>query len=183
MSNKTRWLAIGGAAVAGVALMSAQQTGALWSQSQVMNPGTISSGTLDLAVGEAGIKDYPFEALAKEGLGAGQYAQAPVSIINSGDVLMKYRLQDANQSNPAVPLDLTVFVVDSESACPDEGDPVGATQVYDGPLVGAQAPADPEWLSVEPGASAVLCMRGTVGEDAEPNESTTASFIFGAESR
>ncbi|AOW92858.1 hypothetical protein BFN03_09770 [Rhodococcus sp. WMMA185] len=182
MSNKTRWVAVGGAAVAGVALMSSQQTGALWSQTETLSPGSISSGTLDLAVGGAGVTDYPFEALAKEGLGGGQYAQAPIPIINSGDVVMKYRLQDAMQSNAAVPLDLTVFVVDSPEACPAEGDPVAATVVYDGPLIGAQAPAAPQWRMVEPGASEVLCMRGTVGEDAQPNESTTASFVFGAES-
>ncbi|RVW00077.1 hypothetical protein [Rhodococcus spongiicola] len=183
MSNKARWLAIGGAAVVGVALMSSQQTGALWSQTQTLNPGVISSGTLDLAVGGVGVSDYAFEALGKEGLGAGGYAQAPLSVYNSGDVVMKYRLQDAAQSNPGVALDLTVSVVDSEPACPAEGDPAGATVVYDGPLIGAQAPADPEWRTVEPGASEVLCVRGTVGEDAEQDASTTATFTFAAESR
>ncbi|RVW05624.1 hypothetical protein [Rhodococcus xishaensis] len=180
MSNKTRWLAIGGAAIVGVAFWPTLGTGALWGQTQTLNPGTISSGTLDLAVGSAGVSDYAFEALGKDGLGAGDYAQAPLSIYNSGDVVMKYRLQDANQSNPGVSLDLKVSVVASEDACSEEGDPAGASVVYDGPMIGAQAP---EWRTVEPGASEVLCMRGTVGEDAEQNASTTATFTFAAESR
>lgn len=184
MSNKTRWLAIGGAAVIGVALMSAQQTGALWTQSVAAGDGaTIHSGILDLSVGQGGTTDYPFAALAGANLSPGGYAQAPVTIYNSGDVLMKYRLQNGSQSNAALPLDLTVSTVASESACPAQGNPTGATQVYHGPMIGAQAPAAPQWRTVQPGASEVLCLRGTVGAAAQPNASTTATFTFAAESR
>ncbi|AQA24553.1 putative secreted protein [Rhodococcus sp. MTM3W5.2] len=183
MSNKTRWLAIGGAAVVGVALMSAQQTGALWSKSVAVDAGAIHAGILDLSVGQGGTTNYPFSALAGANLMPGAYAQAPVTIYNSGNVLMKYRLQNAAQSNAAVPLELTVSMVGSESACPAQGDPAGATQLYAGAMIGAQAPAAPEWRTVQPGASEVLCLRGTVGAAAAPSASTTATFTFAAESR
>ncbi|WP_027503340.1 hypothetical protein [Rhodococcus sp. UNC363MFTsu5.1] len=183
MSNKTRWLAFGGAAIVGVALMSAQQTGALWSQTQTVDGGTIHSGILDLSIGGSGVSNYPFSALAKANGGPGDYAQAPVTIYNSGDVLMKYRLQNAAQSNSAVPLNLTISAVANEAACPAQGAPAGATQIYDGPMIGAQAPTAPQWRSVQPGASEVLCLRGTVGAAAQPSASTTATFTFAAESR
>lgn len=184
MSNKTRWLAFAGAAVAGIALISAQQTGALWSQTVPVGDGaTIHSGILDLSVGQGGTADYPFSALAGANLFPGGYAQAPVTIYNSGNVLMKYRLQSASQSNTAVPLDLTVSTVAAESACPAQGAPTGATQIYQGPMVGAQAPSAPQWRTVQPGASEVLCLRGTVGAAAAANASTTAAFSFVAESR
>ncbi|SEL82013.1 hypothetical protein [Rhodococcus maanshanensis] len=184
MSNKTRWLAIGGAAVVGVALMSAQQTGALWSKSVAVGDGaTIHSGILDLSVGQGGTTDYPFTALAGANLMPGGYAQAPVPIHNSGNVLMKYRLQNAAQSSTAMPMTLTVSAVASEASCPAQGDPAGATQLYNGPMIGAQAPTAPQWRSVEPGAGEVLCMRATIGADAPHSASTSVTFTFAAESR
>jgi hypothetical protein len=179
MSNKTRWLVIGGAAVVGVALLSAQQTGALWTQSQTVNGGTIHSGILDLSVGGSGLSSYPFTALAGANMLPGGYAQAPVTIYNSGDVLMKYKLQNGIQSNAAVPLDLTVSAVATAAACPATGNPTGATQVYAGPLIGASFAE----RTVQPGATEVLCLRGTVGAAATPNASTTATFTFSAQSR
>lgn len=179
MSNKTRWLVIGGAAVVGVGLLSAQQTGALWTQSQTVDAGTIHSGVLDLSVGGAGLSSYPFTALAGANLLPGGYAQAPVKVFNSGNVQMKYRLLNGSQSNPAVPLDLTASIVPNEAACPATGNPSGATQVYSGPLIGANFAE----RAVEPGATEVLCLRGTVGASASPNASTTATFTFSAQSR
>ncbi|WFR72162.1 hypothetical protein P9209_27500 [Prescottella defluvii] len=70
----------------------------------------------------------------------GAFAQAPLTVRNSGNVAMKYRLQNAIQSNPAVPLTLTVSTVPNEAACPATGNPTGATQLYSGPMVGAQMP-------------------------------------------
>ncbi|MGW0173596.1 hypothetical protein ACWDUM_07095 [Rhodococcus sp. NPDC003322] len=179
MSNKTRWLAVGGAAVAGVALLSVQQTGALWTQSQTVNGGTIHSGVLDLSVGGSGIGSFPFTALAGSSMLPGGYAQAPVTVYNSGNVLMKYRLQNGIQSDSAVPLDLTVSAVASEAACPATGNPTGATALYTGPLIGASFAE----RTVQPGATEVLCLRGTVGANAPQGASTTATFTFSAQSR
>ncbi|CRK50716.1 conserved exported hypothetical protein [Rhodococcus sp. RD6.2] len=179
MSNKTRWLVIGGAAVVGVGLLSAQQTGALWTQSQTVDAGTIHSGVLDLSVGGNGLNSYPFTALAGANLMPGGYAQAPVKVYNSGNVLMKYRLLNGSQSNPAVPLDLTASIVPNEAACPATGSPAGATQLYSGPLIGAQFAE----RTVQPGATEVLCLRGTIGAAAAHSQSTTATFTFSAQSR
>ncbi|TQF69067.1 hypothetical protein FK531_09835 [Rhodococcus spelaei] len=179
MSNKTRWLAIGGAAVVGVALLSAQQTGALWTQSQTLDAGTIHSGTLDLSVGGSGISTYPFTALAGANMMPGGYAQAPVKVFNSGNVLMKYKLLSGIQSNSAVPLDLTLSTVVNEAACPATGNPTAPTQLYSGALVGSTFAE----RSVQPGAAEVLCLRATVGAAAQPGQSTTATFTFSAQSR
>ncbi|MFD4295337.1 hypothetical protein ACFWPA_13020 [Rhodococcus sp. NPDC058505] len=178
MSNRTRWLAIGGAAVIGVALLSAQQTGALWTQTERLDAGTVTSGILDLGVGGSGLSSYPFTALSGANLTPGGYAQAPVTIHNSGDVLMRYQLLSAEQSNPALPLELSVTLVGAANACPAAGDVLGAP-LYTGPLVGATFLQ----RAVEPGATEVLCLRGTVGADAPHSQSTTATFTFSAQSR
>lgn len=179
MSNKTRWLLVGGAAVVGVAFMSAQQTGALWTQSQTFNAGSIQSGKLDIGVGGNGVSSYPFTALAGANLAIGGYAQAPVTIYNSGTVLMKYQLLSAGQSNAAVPLDLVASVVPNAAACPATGNPTGATTLYSGALTAATFAV----RTVQPGATEVLCMRGTIGAAAAPGQSTTATFNFSAQSR
>lgn len=179
MSNKTRWLAIGGAAVVGVALLSAQQTGALWTQTETFAAGTIHSGILDLGVGGAGVSSYPFTALAGANLMPGGYAQAPVKVYNSGNVLMKYQLLNGSQSNPALPLDLTASIVPDEASCPVTGAPTGATGLYTGALIGASFAQ----REVQPGATEVLCLRGTVGAAAGSGQSTTATFTFSAQSR
>ncbi|EME16685.1 hypothetical protein [Rhodococcus triatomae] len=179
MSNKTRWLLVGGAAVVGIGLLSAQQTGALWTQSRSVDAGTIRSGILDLSVGGEGLSSYPFTALAGANLLPGGYAQAPVKVYNSGNVPMTYRLLNGAQSNTSVPLNLTASIVASESSCPAGGSPTGAAQLYDGPLIGANFAE----RTVQPGSAEVLCLRGTVGPAAPPSQSTTATFTFSARSQ
>ncbi|ORL84001.1 hypothetical protein MPC38_05070 [Prescottella equi] len=167
--------------VVGLIFFSTQQTGALWSDAQNIAGGdTITSGKLDIAVGSGGTvqSDYPFTALAKAGMMPGEFAQAPLTVHNSGNVAMRYRLQNGVQSNPAVPLALTVSSVASEGACPTTGSPTGATPLYSGALVGAQMPA---WRTLAPGTAEVLCLRGGITETAAQNASTTATFTFAAE--
>lgn len=167
--------------VLGLIFFSTQQTGALWSDTENIAMGdSITSGTLDISVGSGGTTQatYPFTALAKSGMTPGAFAQAPLTVRNTGDVAMKYRLQNANQSNPAVPLTLTVSTVPNEASCPATGNPSGATQLYSGAMAGAQMP---QLRTLAPGASEVLCMRGTLGSSAAQNASTTATFTFTAE--
>lgn len=181
MSKNHRWWALAGASVLGLIFFSTQQTGALWSDTETIAGGdTVTSGTLDIAVGAGGTaqSDYAFTALAKSGMTPGTFAQAPLTVHNSGNVAMRYRLQNGAQSNPAVPLALTVSSVASEGACPATGSPTGATPLYSGALVGAQMPA---WRSLAPGAAEVLCLRGGITETAAQNASTTATFTFAAE--
>ncbi|PTR28718.1 hypothetical protein C8K36_10379 [Rhodococcus sp. OK519] len=180
MSKNHRWWALAAVPVVGLIFFSTQQTGALWSGTQNLNGGTVTSGTLDIAVGAGGttMSNYPFTALAKSGMIPGSFAQAPLTIRNSGDVAMKYRLQNGAQSNPAVPLTLTVATVANEAACPATGNPSGATQVYTGALIGAQMA---QLRTLTPGTSEVLCMRGAIGDNAAQNANTTATFTFAAE--
>ncbi|MDH6280826.1 hypothetical protein [Prescottella agglutinans] len=180
MSKNHRWWALAAVPVLGLIFFSTHQTGALWSDTKTLDAGTITAGTLDIAVGAGGTTqaNYPFTALAKSGMTPGEFAQAPLTVRNSGNVAMRYRLQNANQSNPAVPLTLTVSTVPNEAACPATGNPTGATQLYSGAMVGAQVP---QLRTLAPGASEVLCMRGTLDSSATQNASTTATFTFTAE--
>ncbi|QBJ98774.1 hypothetical protein ERC79_16445 [Rhodococcus sp. ABRD24] len=166
--------------VLGLIFFSTQQTGALWSGTENLDAGTITAGTLDIAVGSGGTaqSDYAFTALAKSGMMPGDFAQAPVTVQNSGNVAMKYRLQNGVQSNPAVPLALTLSTVPSEGACPATGNPSDATPLYSGALVGAQIPL---WRTLAPGASEVLCLRAGISDEAAQNATTTATFTFAAE--
>ncbi|MGW9569103.1 hypothetical protein [Prescottella equi] len=180
MSKNHRWWALAAAPVLGLIFLSTQQTGALWSDTENLPDATITAGKLDIAVGSGGTaqSNYPFTALAKAGLTPGGYAQAPLTVRNSGNVAMKYRLQNGTQSNPAVPLTLTVSTVTDEASCPATGSPSGATQVYTGALIGAQMS---QLRTLAPGASDVLCLRGAIGDSAAQNAETTATFTFAAE--
>lgn len=182
MSKNHRWWALAGASVLGLIFFSTQQTGALWSDTEDLtgSGASITAGKLDIAVGAGGTaqSDYDFTALAKAGMMPGEFAQAPLTVQNSGNVAMQYRLQNGVQSNPAVPLALTVSSVPSEGECPATGEPTGATQLYSGALVGAQMP---QWRTLAPGASEVLCLRGGISETAAQNATTTATFTFAAE--
>ena len=181
MTNKIRLAAIAAASVLGLTLLSVQQTGALWRAEATLDGGTIQSGRLDLQVGDSNstTKDYQFDAFGRAYMGGGSYSQQPITIANAGNVLMKYRLAGAAQSDSAVPLTLTVTPVASEADCPAQG-AVSGTAVYDGPMEGASFT---DWLTAEAGESKVLCLRGTVADDAEPNMSTSVVLSFAAESR
>lgn len=181
--NHRRW-ALAAVPVLGLIFFSAQQTGALWSDSKSFAGGTITSGTLDIGVGAGGASQssYAFSALGKAGLMPGGFAQAPLTVRNSGNVTMKYRLQNVAQSNAAVPLTLTVSKVAAEGDCPAAAAPAGATQLYNGPMIGAQTPTLPAWRTLGAGAAEVLCLRGTVGAAETPGASTTATFTFASES-
>lgn len=180
-------MAIAAASVLGVTLLSAQQTGALWRAEGSLAGGTINSGVLDLTVGKSGSasKDFAFTALGGSGLGEGDYSQAPLTIKNSGNVLMKYRLQNSTQSSAAMPLSLKVTAVPSAGDCPAQGEPTGTgkAELYNGPMIGAQAPSSPLWQTVEAGQSEILCLRGTVGAGAPPQAESSVQLSFTAESR
>ncbi|MGO4201774.1 hypothetical protein AB4Z09_08405 [Rhodococcus sp. TAF43] len=184
MSKNHRWWALAAVPALGLIFFSTQQTGALWSDSKSLAGGTITSGTLDIGVGAGGTtqSNFAFSALGKTNLIPGGFAQAPLTVRNSGNVPMKYRLQNVAQSDAAVPLTLTVSTVGSEAACPADANPTGATQLYSGAMVGAQTPTSPQWRTLGSGASEVLCLRGTVGAAAIQGASTTATFTFASES-
>lgn len=185
MKHSIGW-AIAAASVLVLIFFSTQQTGALWRSQQTISGQTITSGILDLTVGANGTQqnDYAFSALAKSNLKPGDFAQAPLELRNSGNVSMNYRLQGVSQSVSDVALTLIATAVTAENNCPTTGNPTGTTQtLYSGAMVGAQAPASPQWRVLAAGISEVWCLRATVADTALPNMSSTATFSFRAESR
>ncbi len=172
------------AAVAALAFASAQQTGALWSQSATISDATINSGTLSLRVGDSGSqsRDFLLSAFGATNLTQNAVVQKPLTVKNAGNVDMKYRLQSVSQSSPDLPLTLKVWIVSSAAGCPAAAEPAG-TPLYSGAMFGAQAPAAPAWAPVlPPGDTAVWCLRATVGPTATPNTSATVTLNYLANS-
>lgn len=165
--------------VVGLIFFSAQQTGALWSDTQNLPGGTITAGTLEIGVGAGGSTSSAFtlDGFGKTGLLEEGYSQKPLTVKNSGNVPMQYRLAGVSQTNPTLPMTLKVWRVTSESSCTATGDPAGGTVVYSGNMIGASVTA---WETVQPDVSEVLCLRGTVATGAGPGVSTKATFTFAA---
>ncbi|OYD66708.1 hypothetical protein [Rhodococcus sp. OK302] len=182
MRKHYRWWATAAALVVGLIFVSVQQTSARWTDSETLPGGTITAGVLDLTVGGAG-SSYDFAALGGTGMFPNSYAQAPLAIRNSGSVPLNYRLQNVVQTQPDVPLTLTLSKVNAEADCPKQAAPTNATQIYTGAMSGAQVPTAPAWRTLAPNTSEVLCIRGTVGTAAEPGKSTSVAFTFAAESK
>lgn len=181
--RRFRWWAIGAAALVLLAFGVAEQSGAFWRAESRIGGGVIRSGTLALRVGSAAgqVSNYVFAGFGGSNLTPAAVVQKPLTVRNAGDVDMRYRLQNVRQSAPAVPLTLQVWLVGSEGACPASATP-GGTALYSGAMAGAQVPATPNWApTLPPGATAVWCMRATVGA-ATPGTSTTVTFDFLASS-
>ncbi|MET3641234.1 hypothetical protein ABIC73_002819 [Prescottella equi] len=178
MSKIHRWWALAAVPVVGLIFFSAQQTGALWSDTQNLPGGTITAGTMDIGVGVGGSTSSTFALsnFGKDKLLEGGYSQTPLTVKNSGNVPTKYRLSGVTQTNAALPLTLKVWRVADEGACTATGDPVG-TSLYSGPMIGASVAT---WQTLQPNNSEVLCLRGTVGPGAGPDISSKASLTFDA---
>ncbi|NMM84399.1 hypothetical protein B2J88_08495 [Rhodococcus sp. SRB_17] len=183
MRKHYRWWATAAVLVVGLIFASVQQTSARWSDAETLSGGTITAGVLDLTVGSAGSgqSSYDFAALGATGMSPNSYAQAPLTIRNSGSVPLKYRLQNVAQSSIDVPLSLAVTTVASDAGCPAQGAATGA-EIYNGPMIGAQAPTSSGWRTVAASSTETLCLRGTVGPEAGPGLSTSVVFSFVAES-
>ena len=157
----------------GLIFFSAQQTGALWSDTETLPGATITAGTLDIGVGTG---SFTLDSFGKTDLAVGGYSQTPLAVKNTGNVPMQYKLAGVTQSNTALPLTLKVWQVANETACTAAGDPAG-TSLYDGPMIGAASTLQP---ALQPNATTVLCLRGTVGAGAPGGVSSTTTFTFDA---
>lgn len=173
MAKHHRWWALAAVPAVGLIFFSAQQTGALWSDTETLPGATISAGTLDIGIGGG---SFTLGDFGQTDLMVGGYSQTPLTVTNTGDVPMKYRLSNVTQSDAALPLTLAVWQVANEAACGTTGDPAGAS-IYDGAMIGANTAFRP---AVQPGASEVLCLRGTVDAGAGPGVSSTTTFTFDA---
>lgn len=161
--------------VAGAAIVSVQQTGALWSDSAQSAGSTITAGRLDIAVGDSNsqVKAYQFTALTASNMVSGDSVQRPLHVRNAGNVPMKYKVDSATLSG-VLPLKLQVTAVSSEVACPASGDASG-DPLYSGDLTGAET----SYRELAKGTSEILCFRVTMGPNATAGNSGAATFTFG----
>lgn len=177
MATHLRW-ALAAVAVAGVSVLSVQQTGALWSASADLDGTTVTSGTLNIEVGSSGetSEAYEFSELAGPNMLSGDYVQRPLLVRNTGTAAMQYRLESATLG-ANLPLSLQVTAVSSEADCQASGDAVG-TPLYTGLLT--EAITDNRALSS--GASEILCFRVTMGDSPAADQQGKATFTFRATS-
>jgi len=170
--------ALAAVAVAGVSVLSVQQTGALWSDSASLDGTTITAGSLGIEVGASGATSsaYTFADLTGPNMMSGDYVQRPLHVHNTGSAAMQYRLESATLS-AALPLQLQVTAVSSEAGCPSSGDAVG-TALYTGPMNGTLAEEAFSYRALSSGASEILCFRVTMGENPTAGEQGTATFTF-----
>ena len=173
MATHHRW-ALAAVAVAGVSVLSVQQTGALWSDSASLDGTTLTSGSLGIEVGASGAtsSDYTFVDLTGPNMMSGDYVQHPLHVLNTGTEAMQYRLESATL-DADLPLQLQVTAVSSEAECPASGDAVG-DDLYSGSLTDATT----SYRALSSGASEILCFRVTMGENPTAGEQGTATFTF-----
>ncbi|MDJ0359120.1 hypothetical protein [Rhodococcus sp. H29-C3] len=188
MKNKYIVAALAASAVLVLTLLSAQQATATWRSEQTTGGGTITSGRLELAVGNSGVQSKAFDfqgfGSSTRKLGPGDYSQAPLTVFNKGSIPMRYRVQNTIQSSAEMPLRLDVSVVANEAACPaSPAASVGVGTLYSGAMIGAAFPPVGQWRTLASGASEVLCMTGTVGINPPSGAESTVTFSIAAQQK
>ncbi|AIY03644.1 hypothetical protein ART_4045 [Arthrobacter sp. PAMC 25486] len=159
-------LAAMAAAVLAVLFASAQGTAALWRAEGTLKPGSITTGSLSLAVGDgtSTSEDFAFEDLNTSTLAPGGFVQAPLTISNTGTTALGYSLAGATSATTAPgvadtelidAVELSVHVTHDSAAC-GENLPSTGEILYVGPLNGTVASAG---RSLEPAASETLCIQ------------------------
>lgn len=174
-----KWGIAAAAAVLLVVAGTAGGTGALWHDEATLNPGTVTTGNLELLAG-GNAESYVFTDLSAGNLAPGDSVSAPLAITNSGTTELLYRLAGvaAGTSTPADDLlaaALTLTVTDSPM-CDGTGEEGGETlyegTLTDGAFIGSQLP---------PSSAVDLCI--TVGLSADApiaasQGSAVATFTF-----
>lgn len=166
-----------------VSFGSAQVTGALWRDEEVLGGGTITSGTLDIKLGPEGsaeVADFVIPGLGNDVLVPNGFAQAPLLIRNNGSTPFVFRLQTTTV-NGSLPFTLTASTVADASACPAAGAPTGATALFNGNAAGAQVPTAPAARPLAPGSNEVWCFRLTTSDSPPQSVSSTVTFSFRAD--
>ena len=167
-----------------VSFGSAQVTGALWRDEEVLGGGTITSGTLDIKLGPEGSAEVPnfdIPGLGNTGLVPNGFAQAPLLIRNNGSTPFVFRLQSTTVNGP-LPFTLTASTVANAGACPAAGEPTGATVLFNGSAAGAQVPTAPAAARpLAPGSNEVWCFRLTTSDQPPQSASSTVTFSFRAD--
>ncbi|MEK8069964.1 hypothetical protein [Rhodococcoides navarretei] len=178
-----RYWALAAASVLVVSFGSAQVTGALWRDEEVIGGGTITSGTLDIKLGPEGsaeVADFVIPGLGNDALTPNGFAQAPLLIRNNGSTPFVFRLQSTTVNGP-LPFVLTASTVANVEACPATGAPTGASVLYTGNAAGAQIPTAPAARPLAPGSNEVWCFRLTTSDQPPQSASSTVTFSFRAD--
>ncbi|OZE91373.1 hypothetical protein CH302_25065 [Rhodococcus sp. 15-2388-1-1a] len=178
-----RYWALAAASVLVVSFGSAQVTGALWRDEEVLGGGSITSGTLDITLGPEGSAEVPIfdiPGLGNTGLVPNGFAQAPLSIRNNGSTPFVFRLQSTTVNGP-LPFTLTASTVANVGACPASGEPTGATVLFNGNAAGAQVPVAPAARPLAPGADEVWCFRLATSDQPPQSATSRVTFSFRAD--
>lgn len=173
-----RYWALAAASVLVVSFGSAQVTGALWRDEEILDGGTLTSGTLDIKLGPEGaaeVADFVIPGLGNLALAPNGFAQAPLLIRNNGSTPFAFRLQSTTVSGP-LPFTLTASTVTNTAACPATGTPTGATVLFNGNAAGAQVPVAPAARPLAPGINEVWCFR--LATSATPPQAATSRVTF-----
>ena len=160
------------AAVLVVLFASAQGTAALWRAEGTLNAGTITTGSLSLAVGDGTFTsgDFVFKDLNVSALGPGGFVQAPLTIGNTGTTGLSYNLGGATSATTpqsAADAALAAAVVLSVHATDDSGcekaAPIVGELLYEGSLADA---AFAQARGLAAADSETLCVRVSLPADA-----------------
>lgn len=155
------------AAVLVVLFASALGTAALWRAEAQLEPGTITTGNLSLAVGDgvASEQSFVFSSLETSVLAPGGFVQAPLTISNTGTTALTYSLAgassvttapDAADTELAAAVVLSIHVTAQPADCTVDS-PSSQEALYQGPL-SAQA-AFEQGRQLASGATESACVR------------------------
>lgn len=140
-SVRIRFLLAAAGGVVLVVLATTGTTGALWRDEASLDPGTVTTGSLELlAGGEPGT--YVFDALSAANLAPGETSTAPLTLTNSGTTDLTYELGNVTVASAQTPADVELagsltLAVTTKASCGATVPESGVHTLYEGPLAGA----------------------------------------------
>ncbi|WP_458116768.1 hypothetical protein [Arthrobacter sp. D2-10] len=182
--KKKLWLAVAGTVVL-IVVATTGTTGALWHDEAELNPGLVTTGSLELLAGGEPVT-FPFDALTAKNLAPGDAVTAPLTITNSGSTKMTYKLESvstgaanaatSSTSDSELASALTLSVSD-DATCDGTAPESGVETLYEGALSTGSSAVRP----LAPSSSVELCITVALQEEAPATASTgaiSATFIF-----
>lgn len=181
---RKRWIFAAVAAVSGFLVAGTMGTAALWRAQDVVNPGTVTTGSLILLNGDQDgqVKNYQLGAFGSTALAPGAGRQAPVLVKNAGSTPFSLDLNGISASSTGQgslllgAFTVTVTKVDSMASCP--AGPANSTgqQLYQGPQQSTARFSSQPRLAAD--SSLVLCLQGSLAANA-PQTSAQSGFQLG----
>ncbi len=184
MKNKFR-LGLAGSVLL-VVLVTMSTTGALWHGEVSINPGTVTTGNLELLAGGEPVA-FPFDALVANNLAPGDAISAPLTITNGGSTKLAYTLESvsigstdtATSSTADTDLASTLTLLVTDDATCDGNELASSVEtLYQGKLA---AGSFPETRQLSPSSSETVCITVGLPETTPSTASSgavSATFIF-----